>query len=100
MIPYIYIYLHRFHIRNSTPLRRWFAKQRTEYKKIRAGEESALTTQRLQLLNDIDFQFEPTKKSKSWEDRFQELVEFKEKVRRDIVNIESHIFLARTPFLI
>lgn len=63
-----------------TPLRRWFEKQRVEYRKIRNGEESSLTTQRMQLLHDIEFQFVPKNKSKSWDERYKEIVEFKTKV--------------------
>lgn len=63
----------------STPLRRWMEKQRSEYKKIRAGEESCLTLLRIQRLNDIGFSFEAKCKPKTWEERFEELVEFKAK---------------------
>ena len=63
-----------------TPLRKWFEKQRVEYKKIRNGEESNLTTQRMQLLHDIEFQFVRKYIPHSWDERFEELVEFKSKV--------------------
>jgi len=61
----------------STPLRRWMEKQRSEYKKIRAGEDSYLTLLRIQRLNDIGFSFEAKCKPKTWEERYEELVEFK-----------------------
>jgi len=60
-------------------LRKWVEKQRTEYKRIRAGEDSTLTTQRMQLLNDIQFPFIPHKQTLSWDKRYEELVEFKAK---------------------
>jgi len=63
----------------STPLRRWVEKQRSEYKKIRAGEDSHLTLMRIQRLNDIGFSFEAKCKPKTWEERYDELVEFKAK---------------------
>jgi len=51
-------------------------KQRSEYKKIRAGEDSYLTLLRIQRLNDIGFSFEAKCKPKTWEERYEELVEF------------------------
>jgi len=63
----------------STLLRRWVEKQRSEYKKIRAGEDSHLTLMRIQRLNDIDFSFEAKCKPKTWEERYDELIEFKDK---------------------
>lgn len=65
-------------VQPATKLRHWVDKIRTEYKKLRAGSSSALTAQRLQKLNDIDFQFERKIKPRTWEERYEELVRFKE----------------------
>jgi hypothetical protein len=66
-------------VQPATKLRQWVDKIRNEYKKLRAGSPSILTAQRLQKLNDIDFQFERKIKPRTWEERYEELARFKEK---------------------
>ena len=61
-----------------TRMRQWVDKVRLEYKKLRAGNLSLLTAQRIQSLNDIGFLFERKVKPRTWEQRFQELTRFKE----------------------
>jgi viroplasmin and RNaseH domain-containing protein len=65
-------------VQPATKLRQWVDKVRLEYKKLRAGNNSLLTAQRIQNLNDIGFQFERKVKPRTWEQRFQELISFKE----------------------
>jgi hypothetical protein len=60
-------------------LRQWVDKVRAEFKKLRPEKPSFLTAQRIQSLNDIGFQFENKVKPRTWEERFQELKEFKDK---------------------
>lgn len=63
-------------VQPATKLRQWVDKVRLEYKKLRAGNLSLLTAQRIQSLNDIGFQFERKVKPRTWEERFQELTCF------------------------
>lgn len=65
-------------VQPATTLRQWVDKIRIEYKKLRAGSPSVLTAQRLQKLNDIDFQFERKIKPRTWEERYEELARFKQ----------------------
>jgi len=62
-----------------TPLRKWVERQRNEYKKIRSEEKSYLSVSKIQKLNDIGFLFKPKVKTHTWDERFQQLVAFKEK---------------------
>ena len=58
-------------------LRTWLDKQRKEYKKLQAGQESTLlTTHRLQRLYDIGFEFQP-KPRREFEQRFQQWLDYR-----------------------
>jgi hypothetical protein len=64
----------------------FISRQRFDYRKQLEGVKTAMTEERIQILTDLGFQFsaarpwEQSKKqvSKSWEERFQELLEFKQ----------------------
>eukprot|EP00978_Attheya_sp_CCMP212_P001096 scaffold2268_cov61-Attheya_sp.AAC.1 len=55
-------------------LGRWVKRQRTEYRFLKEGKDSQLTSDRLKKLESIGFEF---KCHPSWDQRFQELVDFK-----------------------
>mmetsp|Transcript_1226 Transcript_1226/g.2481 ORF Transcript_1226/g.2481 Transcript_1226/m.2481 type:complete len:435 (-) Transcript_1226:206-1510(-) len=59
-------------------LRAWSYRQRLEFKKLKAGNPSKMTFQRIQRLTDIGFQFKVLeKKNVTWEERLEQLREFK-----------------------
>mmetsp|Transcript_1369 Transcript_1369/g.1959 ORF Transcript_1369/g.1959 Transcript_1369/m.1959 type:complete len:687 (+) Transcript_1369:213-2273(+) len=61
-----------------TPLVGFVKNMRDEYKKIRAGQPSKLTIEKIQRLNDLGFQWESKIKYKnSFEQRLAELTEYK-----------------------
>eukprot|EP00984_Skeletonema_dohrnii_P003370 scaffold1132_cov118-Skeletonema_dohrnii-CCMP3373.AAC.2 len=64
------------------PLGTWVNKQRNEYNKIQKGVKSQLTQERISQLNSINFRWAQLKGQKLWETRFNELKEYKEKVRQ------------------
>ncbi len=64
------------------PLGTWVNKQRNEYNKIQKGVKSQLTQERISQLNSINFRWAQSKGQKLWETRFNELKEYKEKVRQ------------------
>ena len=69
--------------RDESSLGLWVYTQRRQYRLMSSGERSNMTQQRLSLLRDIGFDFEPASKVNHpkniipWDERFQELLEFK-----------------------
>ena len=59
----------------------WVNKQRNEYNNREAGKKSQMTDYRIDQLNDIDFRWAEPKGQKLWDKRYNELKEYKEKVR-------------------
>jgi hypothetical protein len=59
----------------------WVNKQRNEYNNREAGKKSQMTYYRIDQLNGIDFRWAEPKGQKLWEKRYNELKEYKEKVR-------------------
>ena len=64
-------------VQPNTLLRQWVNKVRAEYNKFTAGDSSVLTAERIQSLNDVEFQFSRKYKPRTWEARFEELIKFK-----------------------
>eukprot|EP00978_Attheya_sp_CCMP212_P047828 scaffold436057_cov43-Attheya_sp.AAC.1 len=64
-------------IQSSGPLGRWVEKQRSQYKLLKKGKASAMSLKRREDLEAIGFQFEVHEET--WQLRFQELTEFKDK---------------------
>jgi len=64
------------------PLGTWVNKQRNEYNKIQKGVKSQLTQERISQLNSVNFRWAQLKGQTLWETRFNELKEYKEKVRQ------------------
>jgi hypothetical protein len=62
---------------SSPSLARWCKRQRYQHNLKQAGAHSTLTDEREQKLNDVDFVWDAH--LSSWEERFMELVEFKQK---------------------
>ena len=54
----------------------WVSRQRTEYKKFRAGETSGMTAERIQRLEAEGFVWNPL--DDLWDTRFSELEEYKQ----------------------
>jgi len=63
---------------NATKLGKWVGKQREEYKKWEKKKQSQLSQYRIDKLNGAGFQWSLTRKSVSWEQRFEALKRFKE----------------------
>jgi len=61
----------------STKLFGWIKRQRCQYKLFQRGKKSAMTKERIELLNSIGFVWD--QQGNLWERRFQELVDFKKK---------------------
>jgi hypothetical protein len=59
----------------------WVNKQRNEYNNREAGKKSQMTNYRIDQLNGIDFRWAEPKGQKLWDKRYNELKEYKEKVR-------------------
>lgn len=57
----------------------WVMGQRIEYKKLANGEICKLTAAKIQKLNDIGFNFVKRPRYLKWEDRIEQLMEFKAK---------------------
>lgn len=68
-----------------TPLYNWVAQQRIQYKKLLAGERTAMTPQRVRYLNVIQFPFLSTVHNVSWDDRYEELKLYKAKYGNIVV---------------
>ena len=60
-----------------TDLAKWVISQRREYKKLKADKESTLTAARLMKLNDIGFQFRQRADYVNWNERMQQLRDYK-----------------------
>mmetsp|Transcript_31046 Transcript_31046/g.67180 ORF Transcript_31046/g.67180 Transcript_31046/m.67180 type:complete len:657 (+) Transcript_31046:577-2547(+) len=60
-----------------TDLTKWVISQRREHKKLKEDKESMLTASRLMKLNDIGFQFRQRADYVSWNDRVQQLRDYK-----------------------
>jgi len=58
---------------------KWVYSQRLEYKKLKLGDATRLTAVRLQKLNDVGFVFSPRPRYLKWEERIDQLHEFKNK---------------------
>mmetsp|Transcript_8108 Transcript_8108/g.9432 ORF Transcript_8108/g.9432 Transcript_8108/m.9432 type:complete len:210 (+) Transcript_8108:3-632(+) len=59
----------------SSNLGVWAARQRREYQSFKLKEKSNMTLERIQLLNDIDFDWSP--RDTKWNMRIQELLDYK-----------------------
>ena len=57
-------------------VKNWATEQRREYKRLRKGEESNLTAQRMQLLNMLGFDLSPCSEQVPWETRMEQLRSF------------------------
>ena len=65
--------------RRSGPLGQWVMTQRRQYKMFQKGERTQLSEERRAALDSIGFVWVVDKKSiRGWDDRFQELVDYKE----------------------
>jgi len=81
-------------------LKHWVVEQRREYKRLRLGQPSTLTAERLQKLNDVGLDLEPTAKQEKhpWENRIQQLTSFVEEhnhCKIPISHPELGIFVSR-----
>jgi hypothetical protein len=61
----------------SGPLGNWVSKQRAQYRLLKEGKDSALTIERRDKLEGIGFTFIRGPARPHWDQRFQELVEFR-----------------------
>eukprot|EP00978_Attheya_sp_CCMP212_P048337 scaffold506353_cov59-Attheya_sp.AAC.1 len=60
----------------SGPLGRWVSKQRRQYRRLKEGKPSPLTTDRGEQLERIGFEL-TCRPTAPWDERFEELVDFK-----------------------
>ena len=65
------------HYPDNKALGKWVDKQRTQYRLRREGKHSFLTEERIKKLEDLGFEWSPL--GNSWDDRYDELVEYKNK---------------------
>ena len=83
--------------RDDSGLGLWVYTQRRQYRLMSSGEKSNMTQQRISLLRDIGFDFELASKINhpkyvvSWDERFQELLKFKEKYGHTNVTRSSSV---------
>jgi hypothetical protein len=63
--------------KNNKKLSAWAATQRREYIKWKQGEKAAITQERINLLNSIDFDWNP--RESRWKTRIRELKEYQSK---------------------
>ena len=61
----------------NKPLGRWIAHQRFQYKLSIKGKPNIITKERYESLNKLGFQWNPKKFAPTWEERRQQLVDFK-----------------------
>ena len=62
-----------------TPLAYWVVQQHKEYQKVQDGKPSRLTLQKVQQLTDIGFVFRQVSKSCTWEERIEQLKQYRQK---------------------
>ena len=77
----------------------WVNKQRNEYNNRKAGKKSQMTNYRIDQLNGIDFRWAEPKGQKLWDKRYNELKEYKEKVRRSCYILCLGLFLLNSELL-
>eukprot|EP00978_Attheya_sp_CCMP212_P015994 scaffold41572_cov51-Attheya_sp.AAC.2 len=73
----------------SGPLGKWVSDQRTQYRLLKEGKDTTLTIVRREKLESIGFVFRPPNNGLTWDQRFQELVDFKKINGHTIVPIGS-----------
>jgi hypothetical protein len=76
----------------------WLVLQRTEYKKLQDNKPSKLTAPRLIKFNTIGFEFNKRGSYKTWDQRIDQLREFKEKhghINIPVTNPELGEFVGR-----
>lgn len=61
-----------------TPLSYWVVKQHQEYQKVKDGEPSRLTVDKMQKLIDLGFIFREVKTTLSWAERMEQLRKYKQ----------------------
>ena len=79
-------------------LYKWVCQQRLEYKKLRNNRGNKMTASRLQKLNDIGFVFTPRAAYLRWEERMEQLKEYKQKhghLRVPVIDPDIGEFVAR-----
>jgi hypothetical protein len=59
---------------SNKPLGTWVHNQRTQYRLFKANENSSMTPERIESLNELDFKWRLT----SWDDLLQELATYKQ----------------------
>jgi len=64
----------------NRPLGRWVHKQRRQYKLFKTKRKSHMTRERIQSLEELDFEWE-CNTTRTWEKSRQQLVDFKNKFR-------------------
>jgi hypothetical protein len=65
--------------RSNKPLGKWVTNQRQQYKLLREGKNSHMTTERIESLNELDFEWiSRNAKATVWEQRLQELATYKQ----------------------
>ena len=62
-----------------TPLSYWVTQQHKEYQKVQEGKPSRLTLQKVQQLTDLGFIFRQVAKSFTWEQRIEQLKQYRQK---------------------
>lgn len=72
------------HVPSSTPLGHWVITQRADFNRMQRGEPSAMTEERLEALNSIQFDWR-SRYQMLWEERIEELREYKKKFGTTIV---------------
>jgi len=65
----------------NKPLGNWVKSQRKWYKLFKAKRKSYITRERIQSLEELDFEWERITNRCTWEERRQQLVDFKRKFR-------------------
>jgi hypothetical protein len=61
----------------NPPLGTWVNKQRMEYKNYLEGDKHSLTETKLEKMEDVGFDWGKRKGDHSWEERYQQLAEYK-----------------------
>ena len=61
------------------PLGCWVMNQKAQYKLFTASKTSSMTREQIQSLDEFDFEWEVQASSCTWEERHQQLVDFKDK---------------------